>query len=317
MHDVRTIDCDYLDAPGVAAAYLFRAGDQAVFVETNTSHAVPRLLAALAGTGMTPAQVRWIVITHVHLDHAGGAGAMLAACPNATLLAHPKAARHAIDPSRLVASASAVYGAERFAALYGTVTPAPADRVRIMADGEKLALPGRTLMFLYTRGHADHHFVVHDTGSDGVFTGDAFGIVYPALQHRGLVAFPSTSPTDFDPVAAREAVDRIVATGASRAFPTHFGEQTDLAGIAARLHAHLHAAEALLDEADASGRDGDALDAFVAAGVDRLFDDLLAERGLADDDHARRTVAIDRELNAQGLAFAVRRRRRRRSRPAP
>src|SRR3954471_23425092 len=113
--EIHTIDCDYI-YPRFAAAYLRVAGDEAAFVETNTSHAAPKLLAALASRGMRPEQVRWVIVTHVHLDHAGGAGAIMRACPNATLLAHPRAARHIVDPSKLVASATKVYGAERFQA---------------------------------------------------------------------------------------------------------------------------------------------------------------------------------------------------------
>src|SRR5690606_33155614 len=109
--------------------YLLIDGDEAAFVETNTSLAVPRMLDALAAQHLAPEQVRWVIITHVHLDHAGGASALLQACPNATLLAHPRAARHAIDPSRLVQSATSVYGAERFARLYGTIEPVEATRV--------------------------------------------------------------------------------------------------------------------------------------------------------------------------------------------
>ncbi|MFT4622557.1 MAG: glyoxylase-like metal-dependent hydrolase (beta-lactamase superfamily II) [Myxococcota bacterium] len=316
MHDIRTIDCHYMGAPGVAATYLFRAGPDAVFVETNTSAAVPRMLAALAHEGLSPEQVKYIIITHVHLDHAGGAGALLQACPNAILLAHPRAAPHAIDPSRLVTSATAVYGAERFAALYGEVVPVPAERVRIMADGETLELHGRTLTFLHTRGHANHHFVVHDTGSDAVFTGDAFGVLYPALQTNGTLAFPSTSPTDFDPAAAREAVHRIVATGAVRVFPTHMGEHTEIDAIAGMLDTQLLAAEAVLDEADASGLDGEALDRFCAERVHAGFVALLSAHGLADDPRAWEVVAIDEDLNAQGVAFAVRKRRYKRARAA-
>src|SRR5262245_32932848 len=115
---VVTIDCDYI-RPRFAAAYLRVAGDEAAFVETDTAHAAPKLLAALAEQGLSPEAVRWVIVTHVHLDHAGGAGAVMRACPNATLLAHPRAARHLVDPSKLTASAIQVYGDARFRDLYG------------------------------------------------------------------------------------------------------------------------------------------------------------------------------------------------------
>ena len=197
-HSRQTIDCDYL-YPRYAAAYLRIAGDEAAFIEANTGHAAPRLLDTLARSALRPEQVRWVIVTHVHLDHAGGASALMRACPNATLLAHPRAVRHLVDPSKLVASATAVYGAERFRELYGNVDPIDAARVRALDDGESVALGDCDLRFVHTRGHANHHFVVHDPALDAVFTGDAFGLSYPALQRAGRFAFPSTSPDRLRP----------------------------------------------------------------------------------------------------------------------
>ncbi len=308
-----TIDCDYLGAPGVAAAYLLEAGDELAFVETNTTRALPLLLGALAQRQLRPEQVRYVIITHVHLDHAGGAGALMRACPSATLLAHPRAARHVIDPSRLVQSARAVYGDERFEGLYGEIVPVPAERVRALDDGSTVPLAGRELSFLHTRGHANHHFVVHDSEVGAVYTGDAFGIVYPGLQRGGLLAFPSTSPTDFDPEAAVAAVDRIASLGATHVYPTHMGRYDDVAGIADQLRPLLEVSGAILAEADSSGREGADLDAFCAERVDALFDDLLTGRGLGADGRARALVDIDRDLNGQGIAAAVRKRRYKRA----
>ena len=140
MHTVRTIDCQYLGLPGFAAAYLIVEGDRAAFVENNTAHAVPLLLKALAEAGLSPEQVEYAFVTHVHLDHAGGSSALMEACPRATLVAHPRAARHLIDPSKLVASATQVYGAERFRQLYGEIRPIDEARVRTAEDGERLRL---------------------------------------------------------------------------------------------------------------------------------------------------------------------------------
>ncbi|HEY8432428.1 MAG TPA: MBL fold metallo-hydrolase [Sandaracinaceae bacterium] len=308
---VTTIDCDYLDRPGFAAAYLLVEGNRAAFVETNTNRAVPRLLEALRAAGRDPSEVEYVVITHVHLDHAGGAAALMEACPNATLLAHPRAAKHAIDPSKLIASARGVYGAEAFDAMYGEIRPVSAERVRVMEDGDSVALGGRTLTFLHTRGHADHHACVLDSGTNGIFTGDSFGLVYPALQKNGLFAIPSTSPTDFDAHEAKKSLDRILETGAERAYLTHFGEQRDLRGIAAALRAQLDEYGAIADEAFASGLEGEALARFCEERVGAIFERVLAERGLDGDREAREILATDRDLNAQGVAFSVERRRRR------
>lgn len=303
-----TIDTDYMGRRGVAAAFLLHDDGEAAFVETSTALALPRLLRALDEVGLRPEQVRYVVITHVHLDHAGGASALMRACPNATLLAHPRAARHAIDPSRLVASATTVYGEARFRALYGIIDPIAPERVRPVEDGEVLPLGRRELAFLHTRGHANHHFVVHDRAANGVFTGDAFGIGYPALQGDGRFVFPSTSPTDFDPVAARESLARVVGTGAERVWLTHFGERRDVAEVAADLDAQLEAYEALLERAIEV--DDPDLDAFVERAVRGFFDALFARRPGADTPDHRELVELDVDLNAQGVAFAARRARR-------
>lgn len=297
-----TIDCDYVQ-PLLACAYLRVADGECAFIETNTAHAVPKLLAALAAQGRSPGDVRYVIVTHVHLDHAGGAHALMDALPHATLLAHPRAARHLIDPSRIVAGATAVYGAEPFAALYGAIKGVPADRVRALDDGAEVPFGRGALRFLHTRGHANHHFVVHDPARDTVFTGDAFGLVYPHLQRAGLLAFPSTSPTDFDGPAAHEAVDRIVALGTGSACLTHFGEQTRLREIAEQLHEWLSLSERLVDEA--RERPPAEREAFLEQRLTDAFEAIAARSGLTMDAADRELVAFDRKLNAQGLAIAA------------
>ncbi|MFO0608766.1 MAG: MBL fold metallo-hydrolase [Polyangiales bacterium] len=297
-----TIDCDYL-APQLAAAYLRVQGEEAAFIETCTAKNVPALLAALAGEGLRPEQVRYVIVTHAHLDHAGGASALMAALPNATLLAHPRAARHLIDPSKLVASARAVYGAERFEALYGTLSPIDAARVTSLDDGATVPLGDATLTFLHTRGHANHHFVVHDPAYDAVFTGDAFGLVYPRLQREGRYAYPSTSPTDFDADEARASIDRIVKLGTARACLTHFGELTDVAAVGAQLRAWIDVSEALMKEAVALP--AAEAEAHIKAGLVARFAATAADVGLMFDEGDRQLLAVDLDLNAQGLAWAA------------
>ena len=309
-----TVDCDYV-MPGLACAYLRvqggaggRAdGREAAFIETNTAHAVPKLMEALAREGLEPAQVKWIVVTHVHLDHAGGASALAKLCPNATVLAHPRAVRHLVDPTKLVASATQVYGAEAFEKLYGTIEPIDAARVRALEDGETVALGDAELRFLHTRGHANHHFVVHDPAHDTVYTGDAFGIIYPHLQAAGRFAFATTSPTDFDAAAARESIDRIVALGTRTVCPTHFGEVDRVQEIAEQLRAWIDVSEQAM-HAVATLPDAE-LEPAIRARLDEAMDRAMAQRGLEPDETARQLLQFDLALNAQGLAHAVRRAR--------
>jgi len=305
MQSITTIDCGYIE-PQFACAYLMREGDEALFVENNTAHAVPQLLAALAQQGLRPEQVRYLIITHVHLDHAAGSSALMRACPNATLLAHPRAAKHVIDPSKLVASARLVYGEEQFEKLYGSVEPVPRERVREMADEEELAFGSRTLRFLHTRGHANHHFCIWDSATQGVFTGDSFGLAYPKLQSKGLFIFPSTSPTDFDPQAARASIDRISALNPRVAYLTHFGPITEIKKAAENLKKQLDQSEALLNEitamkdASESERQDHCLSRLRA-----IFSKLLQDAQITETNDVTKTLDLDIRLNAQGIVYAA------------
>ncbi|MBL8742408.1 MAG: MBL fold metallo-hydrolase [Myxococcales bacterium] len=297
-----TIDCDVL--PRFTAAYLRLAGEECAFIEAHTAHAVPRLLAALTEHGRSPEDVRWVVVTHAHLDHAAGAGALLERCPNATLLAHPRAAAHLIDPAKLVASATRVYGEARFAELYGRIVPIPAARVRALDDGATFGLGADQLSVHYTEGHAKHHFVVDDPALESVYTGDAFGLVYPALQSRGRFAIPSTSPIDFDPVAARRAIDLILGLKETHACLTHFGAIDDAAEVASQLRAWIDRSETWLDQcvgSDASAEDQ-------TARVEAEIRAALASQISSADDWE--LLSTDIRLNAQGIVVAAQRRQR-------
>lgn len=306
---IETIDCEYT-LPRYAAAYLLVHEGRAAFVENNTVHAVPKMLDALARHGLRPTDVDYCIITHVHLDHAGGSSALMKACPRATLVAHPRAAPHVIDPSRLVSSAEAVYGKARFFELYGQIDPIPESRVKIMGDGATLDFAGRTLHFLHTRGHANHHFVIHDPVDRVVFTGDAFGLIYPDLCVNDIFAFPSTSPTDFDGPLAREAVDRILATGAEVAYLTHFGPVRALESAASQLKATLQVSESLMLAAYASEVPDEGLEAHITEPLRAHFEAQMAAHGVPKTEESWARLRLDIELNAQGLAFVAQKKRK-------
>jgi glyoxylase-like metal-dependent hydrolase (beta-lactamase superfamily II) len=299
MQALIPIDCDYL-FPQFAASYLLIEGKQAAFIENNTTHSIPLLLKALSANGLTPESVEYVVITHVHLDHAGGSSALMKACPRATLLAHPRAARHIQDPSRLIAGARAVYGNERFEALYGQIEPVAADRVRQMQDGETLKWGSREWTFWHTRGHANHHFCLYDSALRGIFTGDAFGVAYPVLQTAGQFIFPSTSPTDFDYTEAVRSVDKIASIDGDRAFLTHFGEVRNLKAAASQLKDWLAFSQSVLEQArhesDPKG--------FCQRAIDQRFHEELIRRTLFTPGNWE-LLRLDRELNAAGLAHSA------------
>ncbi len=306
---VYCIDTDY-QRPGLAACYLIREGDRLGFVDTGTAQALPRLLDAVASLGLTTEQVDYVIPTHVHLDHAGGAGDLMAVCPNARLVAHPNAAPHLIDPSRLTAGATAVYGEEAFARDFGRITPVPEARVMVAEDGTEIDLNGRTLTFIDTPGHANHHGCVLDSRSQGIFTGDTFGIAYKDLDTaQGPLLFAPTTPVAFDPGAWQRSLDRILALAPRVAYLTHFCRLDDPATHLGTLRESIrYLADLALAEESASddqrlGRLRAAVDAYLLGRARQNACELPDER-------VRELLAVDIELNAQGLEVWLRRRAR-------
>jgi glyoxylase-like metal-dependent hydrolase (beta-lactamase superfamily II) len=284
----------------LVASYIVLGKRGAAVVETGSALTVPRLLAALAEAGVSPGDVSHVIVTHVHLDHAGGAGALLAKLPRATLVAHPRGARHLVDPSRLVAGTVAVYGEAYFREVYGEVVPAPAARVVEAPDGFVLDLGGRPLRFLDAPGHARHHLVVVDEASRGVFTGDAFGLAYPQFAAPGRpFLFPTTTPVQFDPPALHATVDRILRARPARLYLTHYGAiEAGLAEAAAALHRAIDAHVEIARRAPA----GPGRHAAILQGLEALLLRLLEAHGSpASREAALAWFAGDLELNAQGL----------------
>lgn len=207
----------------LAAIHLIVDAGRAAFVDTGSNASLPRAQAALAQLGLAPANVDYVILTHIHLDHAGGAGAMMAAFPAAQLVVHPRGARHMIDPARLMAATEEVYGRENARRLYGELIPIPADRVIETSDGMVLPLGGRELAFYDCPGHARHHVFIHDRRANGIFTGDTFGIAYPECTVAGRpLLFPSTTPSQFDPVELRDSVEHMISLAPQAIYATHF-----------------------------------------------------------------------------------------------
>ncbi|HTD10879.1 MAG TPA: MBL fold metallo-hydrolase [Steroidobacteraceae bacterium] len=238
-HGITAVDAEYLYS-GHAAAHIIVDGGRAAFVDVGTNNSVPYLLAALSELGVPRAAVDYVLLTHVHLDHAGGAGTLMAELPNARAVLHPRGALHMSDPSRLIAGARAVYGEERFARLYGELVPIAPARVRVVQDGERLRLGERELEFLHARGHAEHHYVVVDAAHASIFSGDTFGISYRALETpKGAFITPSTVPTQFDPEQHLASIDRMLAYHPESVYLMHFSRVTGVPRLAEMLKAQI------------------------------------------------------------------------------
>jgi glyoxylase-like metal-dependent hydrolase (beta-lactamase superfamily II) len=298
-HGIHAIDTGYQRAR-FDAAYLITSDDgRAAFIDTGTQHTLPRHLEALRWVGLSPDAVDYVIPTHVHLDHAGGAGALMQALPAATLIVHPRGARHMIDPSALIESTIAVYGREEMERAYGHVIPVPESRVRTTADGMDLTLGTRRLHFIDTPGHARHHHCIWDERSRGWFTGDTFGISYREFDvpGRGPWIKPTHPPTQFEPEAMRHSIDRMLAFDPQWLYLTHYARVGEPA-LRARQIQHL------LDAVVAIGREGrDAPDrhAHFKRELAALYRESLAAHGVADTAKAIDLLAGDIELNAQGL----------------
>ena len=282
------------------AAYLVVHGDRAAFIDTGTNHAVPRLLGALQALGLAPEAVDWVIPTHVHLDHAGGVGLLMQHLPRAHLLVHPRGARHLIDPGRLWAGASAVYGDEEMARSYGTLVPVARERVRISHDGMTIELGGRPLQLADTPGHARHHHCIWDAATRGWFTGDTFGLSYREFDTlHGPWIMPTSTPVRFEPEVLQRSIERLLSFAPDRMYLTHFGPVGDVARLGRTLLELLGEmvtlARGLQTRADRHER--------LKRGQLDLFCHSLAAHGCAlDRPRVAELLAMDLELNAQGMA---------------
>jgi glyoxylase-like metal-dependent hydrolase (beta-lactamase superfamily II) len=297
-HGIYAIDAEYLYS-GHAAAHLIVDSGRAAFVDVGTNGSVPYLLAALAELGIARESVDHLLLTHVHLDHAGGAGALMRELPNARAVVHPRGAPHMIDPARLIAGSKAVYGEQRFAQLYGELVPIPRERVRVAADGERVSLGARTLELIHTPGHAMHHYAVVDAAHASLFSGDTFGISYPPLATpRGSFITPSTVPTQFDPEQHLASIDRMLSYRPESIYLMHFSRVTGVPRLAELLKSQIRELTGI------ARRHAHAPDRVAAIRADMLalWIELARREGSTLDEAAlERALEGDLELNTQGL----------------
>jgi glyoxylase-like metal-dependent hydrolase (beta-lactamase superfamily II) len=297
-HGVTVVDTGFV-RPQFDASYLLIENGRAAFIDTGPNEAVPRLLAALEAHGLDRTDVDYVIPTHVHLDHAGGAGLLMREAPRAKLVIHPRGARHMVDPSGLMAAVRAVYGDEIAARDYGELVPVPAERVVTTSDGMVIELGGRPLRFMDTPGHARHHHCIWDEATRGWFTGDTFGIAYPQLHTaRGPYMVPATAPVQFDPEALHASVARLLDAQPALMYLTHYGAVGDAEKLAVQLLAQIDAMVlAAREMKDARDRHNQLKRAF----ADIYLAELRRHGATGHELELRALLATDVELNAQGL----------------
>lgn len=292
------------------ASHLIVDAGRAAFVDTGTNDSVPLLLDALHQQGLDAEDVDYVFLTHIHLDHAGGAGLLMQRLPNAKCVIHPRGAPHMISPAKLIAGTEQVYGVEMTKEMYGVIQPVNESRVVIAGDEQWFELGSRRMQTFYTEGHARHHYCLYDPASKGVFTGDSFGVSYRELDTAaGEFIFPGSTPTQFDPDAAHVSVDRILSYEPEKLYLTHYSRVTDLQRLGADMHSSIDAfsdmAMAYIDDADPYPKIEEEMRSYLTS--------RLRAHGYQGDDQTIGTLlGGDIQLNAQGLVSWLHRQRKQR-----
>ncbi|MDM8559420.1 MBL fold metallo-hydrolase [Candidatus Parabeggiatoa sp. HSG14] len=298
---ITTIDTGFM-RPGFDASHLLVENNHAVYLDVGTTHSVPRLLEALQAKNIPVENVDYVIVTHVHLDHAGGAGKLMLALPNAQLVVHPRGARHKIDPTRLIAGAIAVYGEKTFKKDYGEVVPVAKERIVIAEDEHVIDFQGRPLLFLDTPGHARHHFCIFDERSKSFFTGDMFGISYRELDTpKDSFIFATSAPVQFEPLPMHDSINRLLSYQPEKMYLTHYGEVSNVAKLADKLHDSVDK-QVLLTESFANSGDARHQLLFNAI-MDYLLEEIRQLNCPLSEEACRKILAPDVELNTQGLEF--------------
>ncbi len=297
---ITAIDTDHI-RPLFDASHLMVEQGRAAFVDTAANSSVPLLLAALQRENIDVADVDYVFLTHVHLDHAGGAGLLLQSLPNAKAVLHPRGAPHMIDPAKLAKGAQAVYGVKKYREMYGEIVPIPAERIIIVDDQQEISLAGRAMQCLFTEGHARHHYVLSDPGSKAVFTGDSFGISYRELDTvRGEFIFPTTTPVHFDPPEAHKSIDRIMQLDPEQLFLTHFSRVVDLPRLASDMHNRIDDFVAIAKQ---HAEDDDRTAAMHASMFAYLVNELRLHGYENEDERLHAILDLDINLDTMGLEF--------------
>ena len=295
---ITAVDTEYLQ-PGHAASHIIQDAGHAAFVDVGTNYSVPHLLAGLEALGIAREAVDYVFLTHVHLDHVGGAGLLMRELPKARAVLHPRGAPHVIDPDKLIAGSKVVYGEERFQKLYGDLLPIPAARVDAAQDGQRFRLGGRELELIHTPGHALHHYAVVDSAHASIFPGDTFGISYRETDSpHGAFITPTTSPTQFDPEQLIASIERMAAYAPKAMYLMHFSRVTDVPRLAEMLKVQIRAIVHIAQ------RHAAAQDRYTAIRADMLdlWLGLAHENGVPLSDAQIATVLRgDLDLNTQGL----------------
>jgi glyoxylase-like metal-dependent hydrolase (beta-lactamase superfamily II) len=296
-YGIHMIDGYDLGMPGRTGIYVI-TGEALTLVETGPAPSVPYIRAGLKELGYSLQEIRYIIVTHIHLDHAGGVGLLLTECPHAEVVVHPRGYRHLADPSRLVKGARVIYG-DAFDRLFDPVLPVPEEKLITKGEGDVLDLGGgRKLTFIDSPGHAAHHLSIFDPVSRGWFTGDTAGVRYHHTADLGFIVYlPSTSPNQFDPDAMKRSMKRMAERKPERLFFGHFGMSEEPRNVFRQVAAELDHFMAIGREVMAAGKGASEME-------DRLlqhYQAVLQAQGCGTDHPVWEPLTLDLKVCAMGV----------------
>ncbi len=298
--EIEIIDLDFMGTEEIIASFLLTGGNSAAIVETGPSTCIENLLRGLEENGVAPEDVEKVLLTHIHLDHSGASGVLADRLPNATFYVHEVGYQHLVDPSKLLKSASRIYG-DRMDELWGEVRPVPEDRIVTLEGGEEIEAAGGILAAHYTPGHAYHHLAFHEPGSGMLFAGDVGGVRMPGQSY----VKPPTPPPEVDVEAWKRSIEAIRKLDPGFICPTHFGCYEDVGRHLGELEQRLEDWLLLVEERMDEGRSQeDIVEEFGVRG-----DEEMLREGADPEDSERYELAANYEMLVAGLVRYVSRQR--------
>ena len=299
--NIFTIDAHFYERPELVSVHLVRSADRIAIIDTGNIHSITLIEAGLTQLQLGFDAVDFIILTHVHLDHAGGASHLMAVCNNASLIVHPKGARHMADPQRLIDGTVAVYGEEFFKTVYGDIKPIDEDRIITPSDKESIDFSGRELVFIDTPGHANHHHCIIDPLTQSAFTGDTLGISYLDLRDdKQAFMTPTTTPVQFNPEALHESINKVMSYQPKTLYLTHYSAIKptikNIASLHEQIDDYVMLTQQCADEDNFEEMLTERLQNYVAV---RCMNEVPS----IESETVRNSLLFDSRLNAQGLVF--------------
>lgn len=287
----------FYEREGCTSVYIICSGGRCGIIESAANSSLPHLLSALDELGVDYANVDFLALTHVHLDHAGGAGSYMQKFPNAKLIVHPRGAKHMADPTALIEGVCEVYGKSETERMYGEIIPIDRERIISADDGYVFNIGDKKIITLETPGHAKHHNSYYDESDSVIFSGDAFGVSYSEMQtEKGRWAIPTTSPVQFSPEDMVSSINKMLALNPKKILLTHFGEVSNISEAAEELCSTVQEYTKIAEAAQGEFKT-------IKENVKNLHIELCKKHNIPNpEQYTDSILSTDTELNSQGLS---------------